>query len=172
MMAFRTVQPLSPFEWVLPPAAICVVATLVLSLPIKVFGLQLPEPVFAMAPAFAWAVIRPSILPPFVLTGLGLFQDVLWGGPLGLWPLCLLTLYGLAFSVRRVLASEGFWALGAWFAAICAVSFAVGLLLTAFVSGEVPSLLGVAMQFAPTIALFPLAWLLVERFEDADVRFR
>jgi rod shape-determining protein MreD len=171
-MRFRTVQPLSPLEWLVPPAVASVVATILLALPIKVFGLQLPEPVFAMAPAFAWAVIRPSILPPFVLAGLGLFQDMLWGGPLGFWPLCLLTLYGLTFSVRRVLGSEGFWALGAWFAAICAVSFAMGLLLTALVSGQAPSLLGLALQFVVTIALFPLAWLFIERFEDADVRFR
>ena len=59
------------------------------ALPIKVFGLQPPEPVFAMAPAFAWAAIRPSMLPPVALAALGLFQDVLWGGAARryLWPL-------------------------------------------------------------------------------------
>ncbi len=47
--------------------------------------LQLPEPVFPMAPAFAWAMIRPSVLAPLVLLVMGLFLDLLWGGPIGLW---------------------------------------------------------------------------------------
>ena len=168
----RTVQPLNPINWLLTPAALCVAASLVLALPIKAFGLQLPEPVFAMAPAFAWAVLRPSILPPFALTTLGLFQDALWGGPLGLWPLCLLLIYGLAFSVRRVLVGEDFWALGAWYGAICAISFAAGLLLTTLAAGQVPSLLGVGLQFAATLVLYPLAWLVIDRFEDAAGRYR
>jgi hypothetical protein len=31
---------------------------------------------------------------------------------------------------------------------------------------------GVALQFLVTAALFPMSWLLVERYDDADVRFR
>jgi len=159
-------------QWLLTPAAMSMAAALLLALPLKIYGLQLPEPVFAMAPAFAWALIRPSMLPPFVLTGLGLFQDILWGGPLGFWPICLLALYGLAFSARRVLSSEGFWVLGAGYATFSLAAFAVALGLALLASGEVASLIGVGLQFLVTLALFPLAWLLIERFEDADVRFR
>ncbi len=172
MTRFRTIQPLNPAEWLLAPAALCVVVTLVLAVPIRLFGLRLPEPVFGMAPAFAWAIIRPSVLAPFVLIALGLFQDLIWGGPIGLWPLCLLALYGQAFSARQALTSEGFWALGAWYCGGCAVSFGVGVLLTTLVSGEVVNLAGVGLQFAATAALYPVVWTLTERFEDADVRFR
>ena len=171
-MSNVTVQTPSPFKWLVTPAAFCAVASVCLALPVKVFSLQPPEPVFAMAPAFAWAAIRPSMLPPLVLAALGLFQDVLWGGPLGLWPLCLLTVYGLAYSIRQVLSGEGFWALGAWYGAVCALGFATGLLLVSLTAGEVPNLVGVALQFAVTLALYPFAWLVIDRFEDADVRFR
>jgi rod shape-determining protein MreD len=171
-MASITVQPPNPVNWLLKPALYCVAGSLVLATPVKVFGLQPPEPVFAMVPAFAWAAIRPSILPPFVLAALGLFQDVLWGGPLGLWPLCLLTAYALAFTVRSALAAEDFRVLWAWYGAVCALGFGAGVLLVSVVGGEVPNLLGVALQFAVTLALFPMSWLLVERYDDADVRFR
>jgi rod shape-determining protein MreD len=171
-MASITVQSPNPTNWLAKPALYCVVGSVLLAVPLKIVGLQLPEPVFAMAPAFAWAAIRPSILPPFALVGLGLFQDALWGGPAGLWPLCLLTVYTLAFTVRRVLTGEGFWALGAWYGAVCALGFAMGLLLVTLASGEVPSLIGIGLQLAVTVGLFPTAWLLIERFEDADVRFR
>jgi rod shape-determining protein MreD len=169
---FRTVQGLNPANWLLIPAAVSAAASLLLTLPIKLWGLQPPEPVFAMVLAFAWAVIRPSVLPPFLLVGLGLFNDLLWGGALGLWPLILLAVYALAYSLRSILGSEGFWALGAWYAAASAVGLGVGVMLVAFVADTVPNLIGVALQFGVTVPLFPLVWLLVERFEDADVRFR
>jgi rod shape-determining protein MreD len=171
-MAGVTVQPLSPATWLLAPALLCAAASLLLALPIDVLGFQLPEPVFAMAPAFAWAGLRPSLLPPFVLLGLGLFLDVLWGAPLGLWPLCLLTLHGAAFSVRPILSGQGFWALGAWYAVTSALGFGMGLLLTLAASGQIPNLLGLALQWGVTVALYPLARRLIEYFEDADVRFR
>jgi rod shape-determining protein MreD len=171
-MAAVTVQPPSPLVWLIAPALMCAAASVVLATPIEVFGLQLPEPVFAMAPAFAWAGLRPSVAPPFVLLALGLFLDVLWGAPLGLWPLCLLSLYGVAFAVRPILSGQGFWALAAWYGASSAVGFAAGLMLTLAISGQTPSLVGVALQWGVTVTLFPLARRLIEYFEDADVRFR
>jgi rod shape-determining protein MreD len=170
-MASITVQPPNPVNWLVKPAAYCMAGSLMLALPVKVYGLQLPEPVFAMVPAFAWAVIRPSVLPPFALIALGLFQDVLWGGTPGLWPVCLLTVYGAAFSARRAMAAEGFGAQWAWYGAACALGFGAGVLLLSLVGAEVPNILGVALQFAVTAALFPMSWLVIERYEDADVRF-
>ena len=171
-MASLTVQPPNPVNWLVKPALYCVAGSVILATPVRILGLQPPEPVFAMAPAFAWAAIRPSVLPPFALIALGLFQDALWGAPLGLWPLCLLTTYGLAFTARRALTGEGFWALWAWYGAVCALGLGDGVLLISMIGGEVPSLIGVALQYAVTLAVFPAAWLLIERYEDADVRFR
>jgi rod shape-determining protein MreD len=103
---------------------------------------------------------------------LGVGQDLLWGAPLGFWPLCLLTAYGLIFLVRVILSGQDFWILWRWYAAACAAAMATGVVLTLARAGEAPSLIGVALQFAVTVVLFPFAWALVERYEDADVRFR
>jgi rod shape-determining protein MreD len=171
-MAQVTVQPLNPVVWLLTPAIACALASLLFAVPIRVLGLQPPEPVFAMAPAFAWAVIRPSVLAPIVLMALGLFLDILWGGPLGLWAVSLLVLHGAAFALRPVLTGQGFWALGAWYAVCCVLGFSTGLVFDLIASGEAASLSGLALQLGVTLALYPLAWGLIDRFEDADVRFR
>ena len=92
-------RPLHPGRWLGVPALMCVLATIVFAAPIRIYGLQLPEPVFAMVPAFAWALIRPSILAPFALLTLGLFLDIFWGGPSGLWALSLLVAYATALTV-------------------------------------------------------------------------
>ena len=67
-------RPLSPIGWLGAPMLLAMLATLVLSTPtpIRLFGFGLPQPVFGLALAFAWALIRPSVLPPFALLILGL----------------------------------------------------------------------------------------------------
>ena len=152
--------------------AICAAASLVFAAPLEVFGLRLPEPVFALVPAFAWGMSRPSILPPFALVMLGLFLDGLWGGPAGLWPLALLAAYAPVLFARVFLSAQGFWGLWAWYAAACAAALATAYLFTSLRSGVAPYLMGMGWQFLFAVALFPFANRLIERYEDADRRFR
>jgi rod shape-determining protein MreD len=122
--------------------------------------------------AFAWGAIRPSVLAPFALLALGLFDDLLWGDRLGLWPAALLTVHAVVSGARRVMAGQGFWTLWAWYLAACAAGFGVAVALVVAASGEAPNLLGLVLQFATTGALFWLAWKLIETYQDADVRFK
>ena len=71
-------RPLAPWRWLGVPLVQCLVLTVLFSLPFRAFGLSLPEPIFPMVPAFAWAVIRPSILAPVGVLIMGLFLDVFW----------------------------------------------------------------------------------------------
>ncbi len=165
-------RPLHPARWLGVPTLICVLATIVFAAPIRVYGLQLPEPVFAMVPAFAWALIRPSILAPFVLLLLGLFLDTFWGGPTGLWGLSLLVAYAMALTGRNMMTGQSRPMMWAWFAGVTAVAMAGGFLFSMLDSLAMPSLLAVFWQFLVTALLFPFAHRLIDRFEDADVRFR
>ena len=163
---------LNPAVWLGGPMLLCAAASLVLAMPLRVFGLQLPEPVFALVPAFAWAVIRPSILPPFALLGLGVFLDSLWGAPFGFWAVCLLVAYAPVLAARAFLSGQAFVVMWVWYAAACFLAFTVGCLLISVRAGVTPGLFGVAWQFLASVALFPAAHRLIIAFEDADVRFR
>ena len=171
-MARVTVQSPNPLEWLFTPMLLSMAGAVLLALPVKLFGLQLPEPVFPLALAFAWAVIRPSILAPFALLALGLFLDLFWDGPFGLWALALLVAYAATLSVRRVLSGLGWWGLGGWYVVAVALAMGAGVAITMMDSAVVPSLVAVAWQTLACLALFPLSYRLIERFEDADVRFR
>jgi rod shape-determining protein MreD len=171
-MSALTVRPLNPLEWLGGPALACALATLLFAVPARLFGLQLPEPVFPMAAAFAWATIRPSVLPPFVLLALGLFLDLLWGGPLGLWPICLLAAYAPVLFVQRSVSQLGFVSLWASYAVVCALSLGVGWILASLRAGIAINILGVAWQYLSTSLLFPIAFLVIQRYERANVRYR
>ena len=165
-------RPLAPWRWLGVPLVQCLALTLLFSLPFRVFGLSMPEPIFPMAPAFAWAVIRPSMLAPLGVLIMGLFLDVFWGAPLGLWGLSLLITYGAALVGRSMMAGQSWPVMWAWFAVTSGLAMGAGFLFTMLDSHAIPSFLAVAWQFMATIVLYPFAHLLIDRFEDADVRFR
>jgi rod shape-determining protein MreD len=171
-MAAGAVQPLNPLAWLGAPALACVGASLLFTVPLEIAGIGLPQPVFALVTAFAWALIRPSVAAPFVLAFLGLFEDLLSGGRLGLWPCALLAAFGAASIARPVLSGQSFWTLWGWYLGASALAFAVAFALTTVVAGHAPDLVGVVMQYAATGALFWFAWRLIEVYEDADVRFK
>lgn len=171
-MAAGAVQPLNPLAWLGAPALACAAASLVFTAPLEIAGFGLPMPLFALVPAFAWGVIRPSLAAPFVLVLLGLFDDLLAGGRLGLWPCALLAAYGAVCLARPVLSGQSFWTLWGWYLGACALAFGVAFTLTTLAAGHSPDLLGLATPYAATGALFWFAWRLVEAYEDADVRFR
>lgn len=165
-------RPLAPWMWLGVPMLQVMTATIVFAVPLRVWGLSLPEPVFAMPLAFAWAIIRPSMLGPVCLMILGLFLDMLWGGPMGLWPVCLLLPYGAVLASRSILQGQSRMMMWVWYSVATLLAFGTGYLLTMLKAQSMPSLISVAWQLIVTILLFPFADRLIDRFEDADVRFR
>jgi rod shape-determining protein MreD len=165
-------RPLEPWRWLGVPMLQVAIATILFGVPLRAFGLQLPEPIFPMALAFAWAVIRPSMLAPFCVLAMGLFLDIFWGGPLGLWALCLLIAYGAALGGRSMMAGQNRAILWAWYGLITATAMVAGYVFVMLDSRSTPGVVPMAWQFLATIILYPFAQRLIDLFEDADVRFR
>ena len=166
------VRVVGPVQWIFIPAAIALAATVVLATPISLFGLHLPEPVIPMVLAFAWAMIRPSIVAPLMLLLIGLLLDAFWNTPLGLWPLALLSIYGVVLFSRSFLIGQETAVLFVTYAACCVMAYALCWLIMTMITGVLPSLLAVVGSLVPTLLLFPFANRMIERFEDGDVRFR
>ena len=171
-MSLSGARPLAPWLWLGLPMFQALALTLLFAVPLRVFSLQLPEPVFPMVLAFAWAVIRPSVLAPFAILAMGLFLDLFWGAPLGLWALSLLVSYGVVLSARSILAGQSAPIMWGWYVTACAVAMLAGVLFTRLQAHASPSLVAVAWQLLATAVLYPFAHRLIDKFEDADVRFR
>lgn len=166
------VRVVGPMQWIVYPALIALAAAILLQTPVELFGLHLPEPVIPMVLAFAWPLIRPSVLAPLVLAALGLLLDILTYGPLGLWGLTFLVIYSVVLASRSFLAGQDTAVLFVWYAACCVLAFVLAYVAMAVIAGTPASLISVFLQLLPTLLLFPFAHRLIERFEDGDVRFR
>jgi rod shape-determining protein MreD len=163
---------LEPWRWLGVPMLQVMAISFLFAIPLRFWGVGLPEPLFALPVVFAWAVIRPSMLAPVCVMLLGIYLDFLWGSRTGFWAVCLLIPYGAAIAGRTMLAGQGRAVYWAWYGAVCAIAMGSGYLFTMLdVKGTV-DLVTVGWQFLATIVLYPFADRLIERFEDADVRFR
>jgi len=167
-----TVRMVGPLQWIVYPALVALAVTVIVATPLRLFGLQLPEPVFPMVLAFAWPLIRPSILAPVVLAACGLALDLVWYTPLGLWPPCLLAVYGVVLAARPLLAGQDTAMLFGCYMGGCLLAFGLAYAIVGGMAGIAPNLVSTALQFIPTLLLFPFANALIERFDDGDVRFR
>ena len=126
-------------QWIGYPALIAAAATILFAIPLRLFGLTLPEPVWPMVLAFAWPLIRPSMLAPAVLFGLGVFLDFFWGGQTGMWALSLLLIYGAMLLASKYLAGQATIVLFALYVASTGLAFAVAYFVTRGSLGNAPN---------------------------------
>lgn len=166
------VRVVGPLHWIIIPSLVAMAVSLLLATPFRLFGFNLPEPVAPLVLAFAWPLIRPSMIGPLVLFGLGLFLDLLWGGMLGVWPLSLLSVYVLVLLSRNLLAGQEDQILMVWYGCCTVLAFLISYLVVALDAGNAPSVLGLVGQIVPTLVLWPAAHWMLQRFDDGDVRFR
>lgn len=166
-----SVRVVGPMEWIVYPALLAVAATIVLTVPLRLFGLSLPEPVFPLVLAYAWPMIRPSVLGPLILFVLGLFLDLYWGGQFGLWALSLMAVYGGMLIVRTFMAGHATVVNFALYVGCVALAFFIAYLVTVLRLDNAPNMLAIAGQMLPTLLLFPIADWLIQKFDDNDVRF-
>jgi rod shape-determining protein MreD len=162
-----------PLDWVGFPALICILLSIAFATAVRFpGGVQLPEPIFPLLLAFAWPLIRPSMIGPAALLALGLFEDLLLGTPLGLWALTFVGVYAGILGTRHLIVGQDFRILFGWWAGAVSCAYMTAYLVMCLEDGGPPSLIDSAMQLGVTLALFPFANSLVQRFDDGDVRFR
>lgn len=171
-MSTQASRPMNALSWLVLPALACIAANLLLALPFRPFGLALPEPILALIPAYVWATVRPSILPPIILLGLGLCLDMIWGNALGLWPLSILVGYMAVMSVRGIISGQGHEANWIAFGLMGLLVELVAYMVTVISTHVAPNLVGVGWQWIVTTALYPIARRLIDQFEESDARYR
>ena len=93
--------------------------------------------------------------------------------PLGLWPLSLLAVYGVVLAGAQLLAGQDVRMLFAWYAACTVLAFMLAYLIVSLLDAATrPAFWPCSGKSFQLWLLFPVADWLIERFEDADVRFR
>ncbi|MCW8836280.1 MAG: rod shape-determining protein MreD [Rhodospirillales bacterium] len=144
----RTARGLTPF-------ALAVLMVMVAATPIHIPELARIMPAVALVAVYHWTLYRPELLPAPAVFVLGLFQDFLAGGPVGIGTLVLMGVYGALLGQRGFFYGKSFAVVWMGFVLVAAFAkFLSWMLLSAYYSMAVtPD--AFFFQYLLTIMIFP-----------------
>lgn len=135
----------------------CVIAAV---MPYGTAGSITLAPIFPLAAIYFFVLTRPAMMTPISVFLIGIFHDLLSGGPLGLWALVYLASYGVGMSLRLLFIGRSAGAAWPGFVIVCALSGLVVWFFASLFYQTVVPIVAVAGQMFITAALFPLlAWI-------------
>jgi rod shape-determining protein MreD len=129
-----------------------------------VVPLSLPQfaaivPSFALISVYYWSMYRAEAMPAPAVFGIGVFQDLLGGGPFGVNAFVLLLAHGAVLTQRRVLMRRPFSLAWLGFIAVALMGFALNWLVMCLLSLALFDPRPALVQYVMTAMLYPpVAW--------------
>jgi rod shape-determining protein MreD len=137
------------------PTLLGLLGVLLLSLPIRLGEGFLPTPLLPLIVVFFWSIYGPSYLPAASTFSIGLLQDILSGGPLGLWPAVYLIVQFIVLSQRSYFLGREQRVVWLGFAFAATGAAIILWLVMSLMSGALLPVFDLAKQMAATILLYP-----------------
>ena len=149
------------------PIATTMLATLVSVLPLRVPGYAALTPAFALMAVYHWTIYRPDLLPPSGVFAVGLAEDLLTDGPVGINALLLLLARAAVLRQRRYFVNRTFPFVWSGFT-LLAVAAMLGLwALQCLLQLTVFDLRTTVFRTVLSVASFPLASFALGRSQRA-----
>ena len=138
------------------PAVLGLLLVFLANLPVSFTGGLLPVPALALACVYFWVLVRPDLMPPVVVLLIGLAEDLLSGGPPGLWAAGFLAALWLTDRQRETFA--GLTGAGALIGFAGAMLLAAGsaYVLAAIVYLRLAPVAPLLLQSMTTVIFYPL----------------
>ncbi|WP_416897858.1 MAG: rod shape-determining protein MreD [Minwuia sp.] len=115
-------------------------------------------PSLTLISVFVWSTQRPDLMPHWLAFSIGLIQDLVIGGPLGLNALLLLVIQGVCTSQRRFLAAgRPFLLVWLGFAIVALPAALAQWIIACIYFTAVLPITDSLIQAALNVALFPVA---------------
>jgi rod shape-determining protein MreD len=151
---FRTLAGLLPFVFAL-------LGTLIANFPISLTGGVLPAPLFGLMPVYFWGLVRPDLMPPWAALLVGLAEDLLSGGPPGVWATSFVACYIFVDLQRDSLAGLASYGAILGFAAAVLVATGAAFAIVAVYYWRLPPIAPVMGAIAVNIVWYiPVVWLM------------
>lgn len=147
------------FLIVLVPLLCGLVCAVITNIPISLLGGLVPAPLLALVPVYFWCLVRPDLMTPAAALAIGFAEDLLSGGPPGVWTLSFVLTYAMVARYRDSFAGlsglaavVGFAAASAFACAVAYLTVAGLALLTA--GAHLPLLGPIVSELAMTVLFY------------------
>lgn len=146
----------------LVPGAVTLGAVLISVVPWGASGLPESTPFYALMAVYHWSIYRPELLPAPAVFVIGVIQDGLTGGPLGLSALILVVVYGVVMMQRRTFLGKSFSLEWFGFSLVVLGSASASWLFFCLYHTTLTDPVPLLLQSGITLALYPcVVWVMV-----------
>jgi rod shape-determining protein MreD len=140
----------------LVPAAATLALVLLAAMPLHVPGLARIMPLVALIGVYHWTAYRPDLMPAGAVFAIGLFQDIISGGPLGLYAAVFLLVHGGIVSQARFFVGKGFVVLWFGFGLMSAAASLIAWVVTVVLNAALMDPWAPIYQYLLTLGVFPI----------------
>ena len=132
---------------------------LIANLPVSLLAGMVPAPLFGLVPIYFWCLVRPDLMTPAAVLAIGLAEDILSGGPPGVWTLAFVLTYALLARQRESFAGLSGLVAVVGFATAALVACGTAYLTVAALAlltpgAHVPSLAPIVSELAMTVLFY------------------
>lgn len=146
----------------LAPFAVTVMLALIGLIPVPAPSYAPVAPFLTAIAVYYWAIHRPDLMRPGTAFLIGLLQDLLTGGPLGVNALVLVLIHWTVMTQRRVLMASSFAMMWVGFVLVMLGVACVQWLAFSALNATILPFNPALFQALLTTAMFPaVAWILI-----------
>jgi rod shape-determining protein MreD len=143
------------------PFGFGLIAAAIANFPVSLSGGILPTPMLAMMPVYFWCLVRPDLMPVWAAFLVGVAEDLLCGGPPGIWGAAFVACYAFVDRERDALAGLAGYGAILGFAAAMLVTGGTAYALVALYFVKLPPVAPLIAGFAVNIFWYiPALWLM------------
>lgn len=144
----------------LAPLTLTLVLILLTMVPLQIPDFAPVIPSLALIAVYYWAVHRPDLMTIWIIFLIGLFEDLLSGGYVGVGILALLLVHVVVDTQRRIFVRASFQMLWMLFGVVAAITMYLIWLLNCMLHGRFLDVSPMLFQYLTTVAVYPcMAWL-------------
>ena len=136
------------------PVSLGILGVFIAGLPVSVLGGLVPPPLLALMPIYFWCLVRPDLMTPAWAFMIGVLEDIISGGPPGVWAAAFVATYAVIDRQRDAFAGlAGFGAM-LGFATGALVSCTTAYTIVAVYFWRIPPLAPVMSELAMTVLFY------------------
>jgi len=143
------------------PFGLAILGSVLANFPVSFSRGFLPAPLFGLMPVYFFGLMRPDLMPAWAAFLAGLCEDLLCGGPPGIWAAAFVACYIFADRQRDSLAGLAGFGAVIGFAAALMVAVMTAFAITAVYYWRLPHVAPVAATLAANVLWYiPALWLM------------
>jgi rod shape-determining protein MreD len=143
------------------PVLFGVLGVLAANLPISFLGGWVPPPLLSLMPVYFWCLVRPDLMSPGWAFAIGVLEDIMSGGPPGIWAASFVATYAVIDRQRDAFAGLSGWGAVLGFATAALVACGTDYLIVGVYYARLVPLAPYVKEFFVTVLFYvPMAFML------------